>query len=83
MVHENSRLTNAVKFAQLINHLESRALNVIRAIEPLGDNYSRAWKSLLARFDQPQMLINSHLKRFFEIKPIKSGNSNTNKLLTS
>lgn len=67
LVHENERMTDAVKMHQLVTHVTDKAIRVIKGITPSGQNYGKAWKVLNDRFNNNQMLINHHLKRFFNL----------------
>lgn len=70
LVHENELMTDAVKMHQLFTHVTDKALRVIKGITPSGSNYKKAWQVLNERFNNNQMLINHHLKRFFNLPPL-------------
>lgn len=67
LVHNNMQMNDAIKMHQLFTHLGEKASRVIKGITPVGSNYGRAWKILNERFNNNQMLINHHLKRFFNL----------------
>lgn len=67
LVHNNEHMNDAIKMYQLFTHLGEKALRVIKGITPAGSNYERAWKILNERFNNNQMLISNHLKRFFNL----------------
>lgn len=69
-VHNRKKISNAVKMQQLFAHLSEKALRVIRGITPVASNYERAWKVLNDRYNNNQILINHHLKRFFNLQAI-------------
>lgn len=64
-VHEKKNIQKAVKMHMLFSHLSDKALRVIKGITPVASNYDRAWNVLNNRYNNNQMLINHHLKRFF------------------
>lgn len=64
------KMTDAVKMHQLFTHVTDKALRVIKGITPSGSNYTKAWQVLNERFNNNQMLINHHLKRFFNLPPL-------------
>lgn len=64
-VHEKKTIQKAVKMHMLFSHLSDKALRVIKGITPVASNYDRAWNCLNNRYNNNQMLINHHLKRFF------------------
>lgn len=69
-VHNRKKISNAIKMQQLFSHLSEKALRAIRGITPVASNYERAWKVLNDRYNNNQILVNHHLKRFFNLAPI-------------
>lgn len=71
LIHNNEEMSEALKMHQLYTHLSDNGLRAIRGITHAGANYQRAWKVLNERFNNNTMLVNYHLKRFFNL-PILS-----------
>lgn len=68
-VHKKD-IPKAIKMHMLFSHLTDKALRVIKGITPVATNYDRAWTVLNNRYNNNQMLINHHLKRFFGLPTI-------------
>lgn len=66
-IHNRKRLPDSTKIQFLFTHLGERAIRVIKGITPVGANYERAWKVLNDRYNNDQILVNHHLKRFFNL----------------
>lgn len=66
-VHNRKKLPTSSKIQYLFTHLGEKAIRVIKGITPVGANYERAWKVLNDRYNNDQILINHHLKRFFNL----------------
>lgn len=69
-VHNRKKLNDATKMQYLLSHLVDRAARVVKGITPVASNYERAWRVLNDRFNNDQILINHHLKRFFNLTPL-------------
>lgn len=67
LVHDNKNLGDGIKMNQLYTHLVEDGLSAIRGITPTAGNYQRAWKVLNERYNNNSVLINYHLKRFFNL----------------
>lgn len=70
LVHENSNLSDTLKFHQLRSHLKNTALDTIRGYQVSGHNYEAAWNDLKRRYDRKDELIQEYIRRFLEVPAI-------------
>lgn len=70
IIDKNDGLNNIQKFQYLRGSLKNDALQVIQSLETTEDNYPIAWNLLKNRFENKQLIINTHLKNLFELTAI-------------
>lgn len=66
IVDSNESLSAIQKFIYLRSALEKDALQVIKSIEVVADNYAGAWKILVDRFENKKLMVHSHIRAIFE-----------------
>jgi len=72
LVHDNVTLTNIEKFHYLVSSVRGSASAVVRSIALSDSNYILAWNALNERFDNPRLIMNSHMDRLFNFSPLRS-----------
>ncbi|KAL0871503.1 hypothetical protein ABMA27_005221 [Loxostege sticticalis] len=70
LVHSSS-LKPIQKFKYLRSCLQDSALEVVSSLEYTADNYYMAWKLLCERYNNPRLLVFTHLKSLFDIDQIQ------------
>lgn len=75
LVHDNSALTDVERFMYLRDSLKGPANQLIANIQPTGDNYKIAFELLRERFNNPKLIVNSHINGIFDLKPISRDNA--------
>ena len=62
-----------------MNHLKTlvtgKAKKVIAGLGYTGDMYDIVWKTLVAHFGRPQVVVNAQLRRIYTFPPVKAYNS--------
>ncbi|XP_044741951.1 uncharacterized protein LOC123302922 [Chrysoperla carnea] len=70
LIHNNSELPNIRKFYYLKGAVKSDAAKLIASIECSDANYSKAWDTMVKRFDNKVLIANSHLKGIFDLQKV-------------
>lgn len=68
LIHENDQLNEVQKLHYLKASLTGAATDVITSLSFTAENYSIAWDTLIARFDQPRLIIKNHLNSIIELE---------------
>lgn len=72
LVHDNASLSKIEKFHYLLSAVSGSANAVVRSISLSENNYDVAWTALNDRFDNPRLIMNSHLDKLFSFSPLAS-----------
>lgn len=72
LIHDNTRLSDIEKYHYLVSAVSGSAGAVVRSISLSDSNYDVAWKALLKRFDNPRLIMNSHLDTLFSFSPLRT-----------
>ena len=75
LVHDCEDITKIAKFQYLKTHVLNEALEEIKHITLIENNYDKAWKALLDKYENQRRLVSLHLSKFFSIKPMKNESS--------
>lgn len=67
LIHENFSLSNVQKFHYLRSSLADEAAEQIHSLETTDANYEIAWAILKERYENNNLIINSHIDAIFEI----------------
>ena len=70
--HRRENLSPVMQLHFLRTHLTSEALEKIKSLPILNDNYERAWTTLIEYFDNHRRIVSSHISEIFSVKPIKT-----------
>ncbi|XP_016664554.1 uncharacterized protein LOC107885426 [Acyrthosiphon pisum] len=81
MVHKNDRISDIQRFFHLRSSLSGEAAQVIQGIETTAANYSIAWESLIARYNNKKVLIQSHTRGLYELSVINEESKQLRKLI--
>ncbi|KAF0751198.1 Uncharacterized protein FWK35_00016915, partial [Aphis craccivora] len=81
MVHKNDRISDIQRFFHLRASLSGEAAQVIQGIETTAANYSIAWESLIARYNNKKVLIQSHTRGLYELSVITEESKQLRKLI--
>lgn len=76
LIHDNVRLSDIEKYHYLISAVSGSAGAVVRTISLSNSNYEFAWKALNDRFDNPRLIMNSHLDKLFSFGTLRSPSLN-------
>lgn len=77
LIHTNNSLTPIQKFFYLRSSLSKEPANCIKNLETTANNYEHAWKTLIARYRNEKLLIQSHVKGICELSDVKKNASNS------
>ena len=73
-VHSQSNLSDAEKFVYLQHSLKGgSAKSVIEGLSGTGEHYNKAIECLRARYDQPRLIHQSHVKAILETPSLQDG----------
>lgn len=72
MVGRNNELTNVEKMHYLKMCLSGDAARLVTNLPVSDDTFARAWKTLVARYENKRALISAQLDKLFTIKPVRS-----------
>jgi hypothetical protein len=72
LIGTNEALTPVVKMHYLRTQLKGDAADLIANLPITGESFATAWDLLVARFDNPRLLLSAHLDHLFSIKKIAS-----------
>lgn len=75
LIHDNTELSSIEKFHYLKAAVTDDAAKIINKIILSADGYQSAWASLLARYDNQRMLIDTHVKGLFNLKQLSEQSS--------
>lgn len=75
VIHTNEDLTAIEKFFYLRSSLSNDAASCIKYLETTATNYDIDWKSLINRYDNKKILIQTHLKNIVDLPSINESNS--------
>jgi len=75
VIHTNKDLIAIEKFFYLRSSLSNDAASCIKYLETTTTNYDRAWKSLINRYDNKNILIQTHVKNIVDLPSINESNS--------
>lgn len=70
LIHSNDNIPDISKFHYLRSCLEGGAAVIIKSIELTNANYNVAWELLCDRYNNKNVLINNHLKSFFNLESL-------------
>ncbi|XP_040078960.1 uncharacterized protein LOC120850512 [Ixodes scapularis] len=69
-IHQNETLSEIDKFKYLKSYLTGKAAAAIEGLAVIAENYEVAIDLLKERFGKQELIIESHLSRLLEIKPV-------------
>lgn len=77
LVIDNKSMTNIEKLMHLKSCLLSEAATVLANITSRENNFNLAWNILKNQYDNPKLLIETHVKALFALPKISSENANS------
>jgi len=77
LIHTNINLTPIQKFFYLRSSLVNEPANCIKNLETTANNYEHAWKTLISRYRNEKLLVQSHVKGICELRDVKENSSNS------
>ena len=72
MVHDQERVYPIVKFYQLNEALKGKAIDTIKHLSVIPDNYLEAWKLLREHYENKRRLINLVIGNFLSTPNMKT-----------
>jgi len=76
-VHTNDKITPIQKFFHLRSSLSDEPASCIKNLETTANNYEYAWKTLISRYRNEKLLIQSHVKGICELSDVKENSSSS------
>lgn len=84
LIHNNTDLSDVVKFQYLLTSLEKEPLALIKGLPLTDANYIIAYEMLEKRYQNPRILASHYYNEIFHASPVQKGNSGElRKLLTT
>ncbi|KAF0729511.1 Integrase catalytic domain-containing protein, partial [Aphis craccivora] len=77
LIHTNINLTPIQKFFYLRSSLVNEPANCIKNLETTANNYEHAWKTLITRYRNEKLLVQSHVKGIYELSDVRENSSNS------
>lgn len=74
LIHENVDLSEIEKFQYLKSNLMGEAIEPIRHLTMITENYNKAWELLRARFENNRIIVSRHLECLIYQPNIKTEN---------
>jgi len=71
MVHEDNGYSSALKFYYLSSHIAGAALDLVKSVPMTDVNYKVALNRLKQRYDNPGLVIQSHIRSILETPHIQ------------
>ncbi|XP_046143144.1 uncharacterized protein LOC123988150 [Osmia bicornis bicornis] len=71
LVHDAPGLADASKLQYLKNCLKGTAAELVKDVTTTNANYTTTWQALKARFHNPRLVVNNHLKRLMDMPYLK------------
>jgi len=75
VIYTNEDLTAIEKFFYLRSSLSNDAASCIKYLETTATNYEIAWRSLINRYDNKKVLIQTHVKNIVDLPSINESTS--------
>ena len=72
-VHNSTALSSVEKFSYLVSLLEGSALQTIKGMPITDANYEAAIVAMQSRYGNKQALVNAHMEKLFNVRPVNSG----------
>lgn len=70
----NANIDPIRKLHYLLGYLEKDALKVVGKVEMTKQGFFHAWQSLCDRYDNKRLMVESHVKELFSVKPPSKDN---------
>ncbi|XP_050063272.1 uncharacterized protein LOC114130946 [Aphis gossypii] len=70
LIDNNASLTAIEKFFYLRESLSGEALSSIKCLETTGNNYIIAWQSLITRYNNKRVLVQTHVKAIYDLETV-------------
>lgn len=84
LIHTNNQLNMIDKFNYLRSSLKDEALLQINQIQVTAANYTLAWETLEAKYENHKLIAQEHLRALFAVAPMKTESfQGLNHLLTT
>lgn len=81
MFHDNTSLAPVQKFHYLKSCLTGAASDVVKTVPITNDNYQQAYNKLIERYENPGLIIQSHIRALFDTpKVLEASASQLHKL---
>lgn len=77
LIHNNDNLTTIQKFFYLRSSLSDDAANCIKNLETTTNNYEHAWNSLVTRYNNKRLLVQTHVKGICDLPIVKVSSSSS------
>lgn len=75
LIHNNNSLTTIQKFFYLRSSLSGDAASCAKNLETTANNYEHAWNSLVTRYNNKKLLVQTHVKGICDLPTVKASSS--------
>ena len=75
VIHRCEDLSPVMKLHYLRTHVSGDKLEKIKSFPISGDNYERAWTTLIEYYENQRRIVSSHISEIFSVKPMKMDSS--------
>ena len=76
MVYNNDDIKQSFKFHFLVDALQGDALDIIKNIKIIGENYVTAWTAVTTFHENKRHLVGQAVGNFYSLPPMKSESHN-------
>lgn len=67
----NTNASNSAKMVHLLNHLEGEPQNLISGLDPRGENYDIAWRTICDAYDDERKILDAMITKFLDIPRVQ------------
>lgn len=67
VIHKDENLSDSSKLHYLRSCLKGEAANIIYSLPSSDENYKEAWKLLIERFNNPRLIVQTHVRSLMEL----------------
>lgn len=76
LIHNNNMYTDIEKFHHLISLLKGTALNLVKSLPLIAENYPIAWNILLQKYEDSRLLFTFYVDEMMNFKPLPNESIN-------
>lgn len=73
LVHDKKNVSEAVKLYHLLDNLQPGVKKTLDGYSMSAESYAGAWETLLERYDNEWIIVESHLRKFMSLQKMTKG----------